>query len=441
MTYEAACDYLLALPRFSDQGSAAYRPGLENMEALMEAMDHPHKKFSSVHIAGTNGKGSTASFIAAIATACGLRTGLHTSPHLYRITERLRIDGQPAPENWLASAVSRYLPAFEAIAPSFFEATVALSFLYFAENAVDLAVVEVGMGGRLDATNVLFPRLSVITSIGLDHTEFLGRSVELIAREKAGIIKRGIPVVTGVNQTSVSETIREVANSLEAPFIDVREEVELLGARSTLQGSFLDVRTPVRTYENLCAGLPGVHQQENALTAIRAAELALDEVKSVPDCVYAGMRDVRRFSGLLGRLDIIQKEPLFVCDVSHNPEGLGVALRFVHEAIRPRKGRLFVLFGAMRDKDVVHMARLLKDADATVFLVSIDSARALTVDELSTYLVAEKVQIGGTGSVAEGLAWFEGLSRSSDGLLITGSHQIVSQLPEKLLRINEIGSR
>ena len=189
---------LLALPRFADAGAAAYRPGLERMRALLADMGDPHAATPAVHVAGTNGKGSTASFAASVAHAAGAHVGLHTSPHLVSLRERMRVDGRPAPPEWLEGAVERWGGAVEALEPSFFEATVALSLLYFAEQGVDLAVVEVGLGGRLDATNVLAPLVSVVTHVGLDHTDLLGETVGEIAREKAGIAKPGVPFLHAV---------------------------------------------------------------------------------------------------------------------------------------------------------------------------------------------------------------------------------------------------
>src|SRR5690606_30389522 len=211
MTYADALTVLHALPRFAEAGAAAFRPGLARMRALMEAMDLPHERFASVHVAGTNGKGSTASMTAAMATAAGWRVGLHTSPHLFDVAERLRLDGTPAPHAWIADAVARYRTDFARIEPSFFEATVALSFRYFADEGVDLAVVEVGLGGRLDATNVLTPRACGITTLGLDHTDLLGDTLEAIAREKAGIAKPGVPLLTSAAQPEALAAIRETA--------------------------------------------------------------------------------------------------------------------------------------------------------------------------------------------------------------------------------------
>ncbi|MDZ4700969.1 MAG: Mur ligase family protein, partial [Rhodothermales bacterium] len=210
MTIADAEAYLLGLPSFSVAGAVAYAPGLERIAALMAGMGDPHRVLRVAHVAGTNGKGSTSSMLAAIGTSTGRRVGLHTSPHLYRLQERMRIDGVAIPDGRLAGLVGRYVDLFEAVGPSFFEATVALSFLYFAEEGVDLAVVEVGLGGRLDATNIVEPSVCAITTIGLEHTAILGDTLEAIAAEKAGIIKAGVPVVSGVESPDAAGVISEV---------------------------------------------------------------------------------------------------------------------------------------------------------------------------------------------------------------------------------------
>jgi len=193
MSRPDALDYLLNRPQFANVADDAHKPGLERMHTLMDEMGDPHEALRTVHVAGTNGKGSVSAMVAAIATAAGLRTGLHTSPHLTHVTQRMRIDGTPAPTDWLAGAVEEYRPLFDRVEPSFFEMTVALTFLYFAEQNVDLAVVEVGLGGRLDSTNVLHPALSIITNIDLDHTDLLGDTIGAIAREKRPASSSRIP--------------------------------------------------------------------------------------------------------------------------------------------------------------------------------------------------------------------------------------------------------
>ena len=389
----------------------------------MEAMGHPHEAFASVHVAGTNGKGSTASMLAAIATASGRRVGLHTSPHLVHLSERLRLDGLPASEAWIADAVARFRTVMDEVQPSFFEALTALSFLYFAEENVNLAVVEVGLGGRLDATNVLVPRLSLITNIDLEHTDVLGETVEAIAREKAGIVKPGVPVLTGVEQPEVMAVIRAIAAGKQAPFHHLQADVQVLDAASSLSGLTLGVRTTRRSYEALEVGLPGHHQQANALLALRAAELLFDDADAGP--IYTGLREVRRLAGLRGRLDVLQDQPLVVADVAHNLPSLTATLAFV-QAQRPQ-GRLYVLLGLMRDKDVDGMARALAEAQATVYPLQPDSDRALPAAALAATLRAQGVSVVEGGGRAGSRAWFRRVASADDVFLITGSHQIVAQ--------------
>lgn len=424
MTSDDAIAYLHDLPRFAGVADDAYRPGLERMEALMDAMDRPHEAFPSVHVAGTNGKGSTASMLAAIATAAGRRTGLHTSPHLTHVTERMRINGRPAPEAWLAKAIVRYRAVFDRIGPSFFEATVALSLRYFADQQVDLAVVEVGLGGRLDATNILQSEWAIITSIDLEHTALLGDTLGAIAREKAGIIKPGAPVLTSVRQPEALDAIHKVAAAQDAPLHAVADEVTVLHAETMLDHSVLDITTPVRTYEALRVGLGGAHQQRNAMLALRAAELLGLEVEAI----RAGLRNVRQLAGLRGRLEILQRDPLIVCDVAHNPSSLAATLDALQPALDIRGGQLHVLLGLMRDKDVSAIAELLKEAGATVTPVDLPSERALPAEALHDTLADQGVRVTDPMPVAAGLASFRKDAAMEDVLLITGSHQMLAPL-------------
>jgi dihydrofolate synthase / folylpolyglutamate synthase len=423
----SAYSYLLTLPSFTHQGAVALQPGLERIRRLTEAMGRPHEAYPTVHVAGTNGKGSTASLIAAIATAAGRRVGLHTSPHLYHVGERMRIDGVPASDAWLDAAVERFRPLFDEVEPSFFEATVALSFLYFAEHKADLSVIEVGLGGRLDATNVIQPELCLITNIGLEHTDLLGDTLAQIAGEKAGIIKSGVPVLTAADQAEALEVIRTTAAENDAPLHTVQEEVEVLRSTGDLNGLCLHLRTPLRTYDNLTVGLTGGFQVWNAVLALRAAELLMPEVRHDSGIVYRGMQDVRHLSGLRGRMDVLRTDPTIIADVGHNADGLAAALRIVRPLVAP-EGRLFVLIGVMRDKDVARMAGLLRDAEAAVFTVSIDNPRAWPATELADKLQSLDVDVLGSGGVAEQIKQFEEQAGQGDVLLVTGSHQVVSQI-------------
>ena len=428
MDFTAAYQYLLALPRFDKYGKLAYKPGLERMDALLEAMGHPETTYPSVLVAGTNGKGSTASMLAAIGTATGRRIGLHTSPHLVQVTERMRIDGCPAPEDWFAARISSFKTLIDRIGPSFFEITAALSLLYFAEEEVDWAIVEVGLGGRLDATNVLNAELAIITNIGFDHTDLLGHTLTLIAKEKAGIIKSNKPVLTGADQEEALAVIRAAARSNDVPCHCTGDETKILKADSVRGGLSLTIRTPLRVYQQLAVGLAGKHQIGNAVLAVRAAELLFAEVSQRAGDVFAGLRDVRRLSGLRGRLDILQTEPLIVADVGHNAEGLAATLDYIVPEVKQKAGQLFVLFGVMRDKEVLDMMRLLADAQATVFLVILDNERAKKPAELKDLFGQTGISIAGVGSVSEGQSQFLEDARINDALLITGSHQVVAQL-------------
>ncbi len=427
MTPDDALTYLLDLPRYAGQPDDAYKPGLERMTALMGAMGRPHEAFESVHVAGTNGKGSTASMIAAIATASGRRVGLHTSPHFLHLTERMRIDGTPAPDAWLADAVARFQSDFDELQPSFFEATVALSFLYFAEQQVDIAVVEVGLGGRLDATNVLRPALACITTIDLDHTNILGDTLAAIAREKAGIIKAGVPVVTGADQPEVLAVLRDVAAAHDAPLHVVADEVEVLRADTDLHGTTLEVRTPRRRYEGLRVGLSGAYQQANAAVALRAAEgLAFGA-----DAIAEGLRHVRALAGVHGRFEVLQTEPLIVADAAHNPAGVKAALMATQDAAAARGGQLTVALGGVRDKDVGAMARVVAEAGAPLIPLSFASPRAMPADEVATQAAEAGAAVEPSRTIDEALAHFRRTAAPADVLLLTGSHGVVIPLLEE----------
>jgi dihydrofolate synthase/folylpolyglutamate synthase len=433
MSHADAIEYLLGLPQYANDASAA-KPGLERMEALMEGMDRPHEAIRSVHVAGTNGKGSVSSMIAAIATAAGLRTGLHTSPHLTHVEQRMCVDGEPAPREWLTETVAHYRTLFDRAEASFFEVTVALSFLYFAEQNVDLAVVEVGLGGRLDATNVLRPALSIITNIDLDHTDLLGDTPAAIAREKAGIIKPRTPVLSGVEQPEAQAVIAEIADERDAPLRTLREEVSWWVPYADLTGSVMDLETPLRAYDRLEVSLPGAHQQVNAALALRAAELVVPAVQARPHPAHEGLRDVRALTGFRGRLDVLQEQPLIVVDVAHNPAGVEAGLRALDRALTDRGGTLYVGFNAVRGKQLDAVARLFAARDARVVPVPVDTARALPAEEIADTLRAHGVTVLEPRVLSRVLTDFQHFAQPGDALLLTGSHKMVELLPETWAR-------
>lgn len=421
-------DRLLALPRFAEAGSDAYRPGIERVRALLAAVGGPHLGIPVIHVAGTNGKGSAASLATAVASATGRRVGLHTSPHLQSVTERMRIDGAPVSAEWLAEAMARVADDIDRIGVSFFEATVALSLLAFAEHGVDLAVVEVGLGGRLDATNVLDAEVAVVTHIGLDHTDLLGNSLEAIAREKAGIASKGAAFVHGATEPEAAAALeaeaerrgaRVEALAVSTSITDVREEESAVTMR---------LSTPVRSYGRLRVGLPGHHQAENAALAVRAVEHLLGDVGRGP--VRDGLAEVMSRSGLRGRGETLGPEGWHRrvrIDVAHNPDGWRQAIRL---ALPPDGGRLYALCGMMRDKEAEVLARALWQVGAEAWPVTPGGERGMPRTEWKRVLTAAGVAIHTPSDVSEALSRFASLSTSKDRLLVTGSHAVVAEAVE-----------
>lgn len=422
MTYEEAEALLLDLPRFADQGAAAMNPGLERVTALLEAMGRPHDRLRAVHVAGTNGKGSTASMLAAIGTASGLRVGLHTSPHLWRLAERMRIDGRPAPDDWIASAVTEFSAAIASVRPSFFETTVALSFLYFARERVDLAVVEVGLGGRLDATNVLRPVVGLVTRIARDHEDILGSSLPGIAREKAGIAKPGMPLLTSVESGETLEAIVEEADRRGAAPEAIRSTCSAEVADESRDGIVVRLQTPRRRYESLRVALSGRHQLWNTALAVRAAE-HLPDID--PDAIPDGLSRVRELSGLRGRSEVLQDTPLILIDVAHNPDGIAAALSVFR---RTAAGRRHVVLGLMRDKNVHEIVDLLRAEDLSVTPAELAGDRSLPAHRLYDLLLQAGVNAEPPGRVYEAVDRFRRGALRDDGLLVTGSHLAVGEL-------------
>lgn len=426
--------YLFSLPRFAQKGEEAIKSGLERFRWLLKELGDPHLSVPTIHIAGTNGKGSTASYIAAIATCHRLRVGLHTSPHLFHVSERMRVNGQPPSEAWLDEQITRCRPLFETYEVSFFEAALALSFIYFTVENVDLAVIETGLGGRLDATNVVRPEVTVITSIGYDHMDILGNSLEAIAREKSGIVKEGVPMIAAVEDEKARKVVEDAARRAGAPFHDVYSEVvweDQTEDPVATSGSF---QTPVMEYERIRLGLPGRHQFVNVASALRVIETFFPKAERNVKSIYTGIQSVCELSGLRGRLEVFRKEPLIVLDVSHNSNSLTGALHYMNEALSPRSGHLYVAFGTMRDKEVEKMALLLAEQKAHVLVVPIHTDRALPPGDTLKYMESAGIPVRAVLDTHHALRLFLELARPEDGLLIAGSHFVVSQLSEHILR-------
>lgn len=362
VNYQETLQYLYSSqPAFHLVGAAAYKPGLDNTIALMDHLGHPYCRFPSVHIAGTNGKGSTSHLIAASLQAAGLRTGLYTSPHLVDFRERIRINGEMIPEDRVVSFVEDNRVFLDQLKPSFFETTMALAFQYFAEEKVDIAVIEVGLGGRLDSTNILTPLLSVITNIGLDHTEFLGDTLPKIAFEKAGIIKSGVPCVIGETDPETMPVFIERARECGI----LGDGLETTDCRIFFadQCGFL---RKCRLRDIPECQLHGLYQEKNMQTAyVALRQLASQGLPLTREAIREGFAKVCTLTGLRGRWEILRQKPLTICDTGHNSHGLKYVAEQLQLLLQEKcqlsivHCQLRLVFGMVDDKDVDVVMRLL----------------------------------------------------------------------------------
>ncbi len=385
MTFEDAVGYLYTrLPVFHNIGARAYQPGLQTTIALCEALGNPQLKYPTVHVAGTNGKGSTSHMLAAVLQQAGYKTGLYTSPHLKSFTERIKVDGQPASEQFVADFVAANRTLIESINPSFFEVTVAMALYYFALAEVDIAVIEVGMGGRLDSTNIITPVLSVITNISWDHVKQLGNSLPKIAFEKAGIIKTGVPVVISERQEQdVMAVFEQRALQQQAP-LTVAADEWLIPSDALVNGLYelevvklndVNKSNTIKLSLDLC----GSYQKKNIAGVLSAIEVLRASGWEISRHVTGeALRQVTALTGFKGRWTLLQADPLVVCDTAHNVAGLTAVIRQFLSL--PAQQRHFVL-GFVNDKDISGILPLFP-RDARYYFCQPSNARALAASEL-----------------------------------------------------------
>lgn len=360
MNYKETITYLFnAAPLFQQVGAKAYKEGLSNTHLLDEHFHHPHTHYQTIHVAGTNGKGSCAHTIAAMLQHHGLKVGLYTSPHLVDFRERIRVNGEMIPEEYVVDFVENERSFFEPLHPSFFELTTAMALKYFADKKIDVAVIEVGLGGRLDCTNIIMPRLSIITNISFDHTQFLGDTLAKIASEKAGIIKAGVPVVIGEYNEETRTVFQEKASTVGAPITFAEDTQEILSSTLTEDG--------LRCYETKSFGeivgeLTGECQIKNANTLLHAAKILMPIFELTKEDVLYAFRHVCQMTGLQGRWQVLQRRPMVVCDTGHNVGGWQYIGHQLKE-IGKRYARVHIVFGMANDKDINHvLSQLPKDA-------------------------------------------------------------------------------
>ena len=384
MTYKETLDYLyVQLPMYQRIGAAAYKADLNNTLTICNLLGNPQHAFRSVHIAGTNGKGSTSHMLASILQEKGLKTGLYTSPHLTDFRERIRINGIKIPEEKVIRFVEKYKPEFEKIQPSFFEMTVGLAFDYFKEEKVDIAIIEVGLGGRLDSTNVITPLLSVITNISFDHKQFLGDTLEKIAKEKAGIIKPGIPVVIGESQEDIQHVFIEKAREEQSEIVFADAEFTA-GKSSTWEADTgkmcIDIfRNNTIYLSKIESPLGGNYQKKNIVTVCAACEVLASRIGPVSaDDIRIGILKVIRNTCFAGRWQIISRLPLTICDTGHNEAGLK---EVVDQISKTPHENLHFVFGLVNDKEIDNILQMLPK-DATYYFCKADIPRGLNSNEL-----------------------------------------------------------
>jgi dihydrofolate synthase/folylpolyglutamate synthase len=419
MFYRRTVDYLYGLQQ------RGMKFGLRGIKGLLKVLGNPHRRFYSIHIAGTNGKGSTAALIAAALTSAGYRTGLYTSPHLIEFSERIRIDGKPITRAAVVEFTNKLRRPIEHQQATFFEATTAMAFGYFAQQKVDVAVIETGLGGRLDSTNVLRPVVSVITSIGFDHQEILGDTIQQIAREKAGIIKRGVPCISGVRSAAARKMIRRACLSSRSKLV---EQVRLRPRvrKESLLGMSLDVKIGKKKYENLFVSLAGSFQVSNILTALLTLE-ALDQSGKfiVPEeAIRTGFANVQALTGLFGRLSIAHHQPTVIVDVAHNPDAVG---KLVQSLKALHLSGLLVVFGVMNDKDHSEMARLLAPLVKEAVAVSAKTPRSRSASDMTSVFRRLNVPVTAASSVREGVRLALKRVGRNGTILVTGSHYVVGE--------------
>ncbi|MEO8765047.1 MAG: folylpolyglutamate synthase/dihydrofolate synthase family protein [Ginsengibacter sp.] len=426
MNYEQTLHYLYnKLPLYSSIGIRAYKADLHNTLALCNYLGDPQNKIKTIHIAGTNGKGSTSHMIAAVFQSCGYRTGLYTSPHLKDFRERIKINGDMISRDFVMAFVEKIQTFSEQIQPSFFELTFVMALEYFKYESVDIAVIETGLGGRLDSTNVIMPELSVITNIGFDHMDILGDSLEKIAFEKAGIIKNGVPVVIGEAIPGTKAIFQNKAVESKAPVFFAEERFEVISMDS------LEESLQVEVFDNdkksngvFTLDLAARYQAKNLITVLTAVDLLKNRFTLEESCIKRALAQVKKLNGLHGRWEVIQKKPKVVLDVAHNVDGVQQLITQINHSTYKK---LFIVFGIVKDKEIDSVLGLLPH-DALYYFTRAQIARALPEGELLEK--ATKIHLKGTSCKDVNTALRAAMDKASDEdmIIVCGSVFVVGEV-------------
>lgn len=423
MTYEETIDYLFnSAPLFQNVGAGAYKEGLSTTHILDEHFGHPHKNYKTIHVAGTNGKGSTSHTIASILQAANLKVGLYTSPHLIDFRERIRVNGEMIPEEYVIDFVEQHRSFFEPLHPSFFELATAMAFKYFAEQEVDVAIIEVGLGGRLDCTNIITPVVSVITNISFDHIQFLGNTLEKIAGEKAGIIKENIPVVIGENNDETRPVFEKVACENNAPMCFAEDENIILSYNYNNEGG-IDYKT---VFGDFHAELGGACQIKNTATILCAIGIFrhITEYNVSKENIQSGFANVCESTGLMGRWQTLQTNPKVVCDTGHNIGGF----EYISKQLSAQSYKTMrIVMGMVNDKDINGVLEMLPK-NATYYFTQASVKRALDHEEVKRLAANHNLYGNSYPNVIE--AYNQALSdaENDDFIYVGGSSFVVADL-------------
>ena len=423
MNYQETVEYLYKqTPAYQRVGQSAYKEGLDNSLALDTYFRFPHRHYRTIHVAGTNGKGSTSHLLAAILSEAGYKVGLYTSPHLIDFRERIRVNGEMIDQQFVVDFVQNHREAFEPIMPSFFELTMEMAFVYFQHMQVDVAIIETGLGGRLDSTNIILPNLSIITNIGFDHTQYLGNTLPKIAAEKAGIIKPNTPVVIGeVEDEKVKKVFIEKAEAESAPIIFAEEQMDNFTSEITPDGWILNNDS----YQDLKNELGGWVQNKNARTVLTAIHELIKLGYKIPNhAVYNGFANVTKLTGLMGRWQTLQQKPRVVCDTGHNEHGVKY---IVQQLSMENYDRLHIVFGMANDKDATTILSMMPK-NAVYYFTQASVDRALDVNTLAESASKHELKGNNYSTVQLALEAAKENANENDFIFIGGSSFIVADV-------------
>jgi len=430
MNYQETCEYLYhQMPMFERQGASGYKEGLSNTLAMDEHFGHPHQQYATIHVGGTNGKGSVSHTLAAFLQECGYRVGLYTSPHLVDFRERIRVNGEMIPEEYVVNFVAQERGFFEPLSPSFFEVTTALAFKYFADKKIDIAVIEVGLGGRLDCTNIITPLVSVITNISFDHTQFLGDTLAKIASEKAGIIKKGVPVVIGESHQETRPVFEAKAQETGSSIIFADDNPEIINYTPLPSGK---MHYTTRNWGELDGELGGIYQEKN-LNTVFAVLKVLSQKGYLSECatkksheqfrkeLVDALANINRLTGLTGRWQVVKTAPLTVCDTGHNVGGWIYLSQQIAQVACDKK---HIVFGMVDDKDINHVLDMLPK-DACYYFTQAATKRALKGSVVKTLAAQHGLYGECYPSVIEAYRAAKEAAKPKDFIFIGGSSYLV----------------